>query len=115
VNTTTRAMIELALSSDKSISLRVAHAIRDLLNGALTPSDGGTTAPLLLTMTDAATHLGVSRVTFWRLVKKEVFQPVEITKGVFRYRKSDLDRFSDAETKYRPVIRGVTPIISLTH
>lgn len=100
-------MIELALSNDASVSPAVADGIRRLLNGEEV-CGAQMSGPLLMTMTDAAKHLGVGRVTFWRLVKKRVFEPVEISDRVFRYRKADLEAFVAAKAEYLPVSREST-------
>jgi hypothetical protein len=47
--------------------------------------------PLLLGMKSAARHLGVSRVTLWRMIKAGCLERVEVLPGSFRVRRRDLD------------------------
>lgn len=47
---------------------------------------------MLLSATEAAKRLGVSRITFWRWVKNGVIVPVLIGK-IKKYRSSDIDKF----------------------
>lgn len=104
----TRQMIELALAGDETVE----PAMRDCVSAALTgnlPAPGTRDdAPLLLTMTDAAKVLGVSRVTLWRVVREGVLRPVEIMPGIYRIRREDPVRLSADHTKYRPDQRGRT-------
>ncbi len=101
----TREIIRLALVNDATVSEEARGRLFDLIDGKMN-QEGGGVGPLLLTMRDAAARLGVSRVTFWRLVKDGVFKPVEITEGVFRYRRLDVECFATQQSLYRPVRRG---------
>ena len=62
--------------------------------------------PLLLKMNGAAKKLGVSRVTFWRLVNSGAIKPIEIFEGVFRYSYGDLINLAQQRAQYRPKARG---------
>lgn len=88
----TKEIIQLALQNDTSVSDNERICVLDALNGKSTEKNEPVVIaePLLLTMTDAAKFLGVSRVTFWRMVKEEIFQPLEIRPNMFRYAKRDL-------------------------
>ena len=46
--------------------------------------------PLLLGMGQAAKLMGLSRVTFWRLIKSGRLEKVELYTGSYRIRKSDI-------------------------
>ncbi|OGV73114.1 MAG: hypothetical protein A3K18_18910 [Lentisphaerae bacterium RIFOXYA12_64_32] len=104
---TTRQLIEVALRGDETVAANVRDMITSALDGH-TPTAGAaeTEGPLLMTMTDAAGFLGVSRVTIWRMVKQGALRPVEIRRGVFRIRRSDLHRVSANYAPYSPVPRG---------
>ncbi len=88
----TRQMIELALTGDATVDPQVKKQVTEVLDGKSNGERSDVTAPLLLTMTDAASCLGVSRVTLWRMVKAGVLQPVEIMPGIRRIRRGDLLR-----------------------
>ena len=49
------------------------------------------TAPLLMTVKDAAKYLGVSRGTFDRLIQRKLIERVELYPGSFRVRRSDVE------------------------
>ncbi|MDP0495293.1 MAG: helix-turn-helix domain-containing protein [Verrucomicrobiota bacterium JB024] len=108
----TKTIIELAINNDDQIDARVAETIKQALVGKLPVQEGRrarpTGEPMLLKLNDAAKKLGVSRVTFWRLVHSGAIRPVEIFEGVFRYSYEDLIELSQQRTTYRPKLRGVT-------
>jgi len=58
--------------------------------------------PLLLNQKDAATMLGISRVTLWRMTKEGFFAPVEILPGTFRYRAEEVEAFARMGKEARP-------------
>ena len=55
------------------------------------PADTG---PLLLSMSEAARILGVSRPTMWRMIKSGRLRRVEIMPGTFRMSRMDLEAFA---------------------
>lgn len=103
----TKAIIELAIGNDDEIDAQIADFILNALQGNLPKSRSSSPEdPLLLKMNDAAKKLGVSRVTFWRLVNTGTIKPVEIFEGVFRYNYNDLVDLADQRSKYKPKKRG---------
>ena len=50
-----------------------------------------TTGSLLLGMGAAAKLIGVSRATFWRMIRNHVLEKVEVLPGSFRVRRSDVE------------------------
>jgi len=112
VKEATKTIIKLAIKSDDQVDSRFAEFITTALDGSLPESNywhaNSTHEPLLLKMNDAAKKLGVSRVTFWRLVSTQAIKPIEIFEGVFRYNYSDLINFSQQRSLYKPKSRGMT-------
>ena len=51
------------------------------------------TGPLLLSMGAAASYLGVSRSTLWRLIGTGVLPKFELLPGTFRVRRVDIEHF----------------------
>jgi excisionase family DNA binding protein len=49
---------------------------------------------LLYGMTAAATFLGVSRATLWRILQSGRLKKLEIMPGSFRVRRADLEAFA---------------------
>ena len=90
---TTQAILRSIAASDGSLSVAERDALGRLLDGladAPQPAPWGA-APLLLTQKQAASALGISRVTLWRMTREAVFAPVEITPGNFRYRREEVE------------------------
>jgi len=64
--------------------------------------------PLLLTMTAAARLAGMGRTWFWEQVRADqnratkLFPPVEVSPGVFRYRRKDVEVFASRTATYAP-------------
>lgn len=85
----TKTIIELAIRNDDQVDSQTATLVMNALNSSLPSQNNYRTAspeePLLLSMNKAAAKLGVSRVTFWRLVNTGGIKPIEIFEGVFRY------------------------------
>ena len=107
----TKTIIELAISNDDQVDCQIARLIKNALNGSLPEQvntrSSNTDEPLLLPMNKAAKKLGVSRVTFWRMVNVGTIKPIEIFEGVFRYNYSDLVGLSQQRSKYAPKARGM--------
>ena len=55
-----------------------------------------TTGPLLMGIAEGAKYLGVSRTTLWRMIQNGRIKKVEIRKGSFRVRRSDLEAIANA-------------------
>lgn len=74
----------------------VLKQIDRVLDGRLTPAveDRG---PLLLSMTAAATYLGCSRATCWRIRKSGQLPVVELLPGSYRVRRADLDAIASGK------------------
>ena len=66
-----------------------------ILNGEDQPQAPRPSGPLLLGMSAAARHLGVSRVTLWRMIKDGTLGRVEIRLGSYRVRRADLEAIAD--------------------
>ncbi|MDQ8195692.1 helix-turn-helix domain-containing protein [Coraliomargarita sp. SDUM461004] len=107
----TKSIIELAINNDDQVDPQIVEFIMMALAGNLPgPScnqNHSTNEPLLLKMNDAAKKLGVSRVTFWRLVNTGAIKPIEIFDGVFRYSYGDLVNLSQQRSQYKPKARGM--------
>jgi predicted DNA-binding transcriptional regulator AlpA len=88
----------------------VVRHVERLLNGEA--EVGVSNDPKLLTMAAAARRLGMSRTWFWQKVTAEgnmegaAFPPVEIAPGSYRFRRSDVDAFSERTTSYLPQSRA---------
>ena len=106
----TKTIIELAIKNDEQVDSQVANVITKALKGQLPEKSNSLSRnpdePMLLKMNDAAKKLGVSRVTFWRLVHTGAVEPVEIFEGVFRYNYGDLVALSEKRSRYAPKVRG---------
>lgn len=83
---------ELILAAPGASEERRVAALREL-RGETTPSERPQSGPMLIGMTKAATFLGVSRPTLWRMCKRGTFEKVEILPGSFRLRRADLEAF----------------------
>ena len=94
MNATTRMIIENLAAADATLSEQERQAVERLLKGggALRPLFSGES--LLMTQKEAARLLNVSRVTLWRLTRKGIFQPVEISPGTLRYRREEIESFA---------------------
>lgn len=96
----TKEMIRLALTADGTIPSDIVQTAPDIIERAANgnpPSDDG--QPLLMTMVAAAKHLGVGRTTLWRMVKEGILKPVEITPGVHRISRRELEQFLERENQ----------------
>jgi excisionase family DNA binding protein len=85
----TNKLLKAILSADDGRKLAAYRALT-----AKEPQGPKTAdAPLLLSMTQAATALGVSRTTLWAMVQKKRIATVEVIPGLRRIRRSDIVRF----------------------
>ena len=66
-------------------------AIDRVLAGQAEAPRPASSGPLLLSMRQAAKMIGVSRVTFWRMMKAGKLERVEILPGSFRVRRADVE------------------------
>lgn len=69
----------------------VQTQIDRLLNGEAEPQKAQPSGPLLLGMSAAAKHLGVSRATLWRMCQAKRLEKVEVLPGSYRIRRADLE------------------------
>jgi hypothetical protein len=67
------------------------EAALKVLRGEVMPAAKPLNGPLLLGMGAAATLLGVSRATLWRVLRAGKFEKVELFPGSFRVRREDLE------------------------
>ena len=74
-------------------------AIDRILDGKMEPPAPPMTGPLLLGMGDGAKLLGVSRATFWRMIKAGRLAKVEVLPGSFRVRRADVEGIAGANQK----------------
>lgn len=92
---TTKALLQSLVSSDPSLSVDERYGLEILINeGGLDRLRVGAErqqVSLLMTQKEAAQALGISRVTLWRLTKDSVITPVELTRGIFRYRRDEIE------------------------
>ena len=65
-------------------------AIDRILEGRMEPAPAPMTGPLLLGMGAGAKLLGVSRATFWRMIRAGKLTKVEVLPGSFRVRRADV-------------------------
>ncbi|MEI7732744.1 MAG: helix-turn-helix domain-containing protein [Verrucomicrobiota bacterium] len=73
-------------------------AIERILNGESEPPKvAALTGPLLLGMGKAASLLGVSRPTLWRMIKVGKLGRVEILPGSFRVRREELEAIANKQ------------------
>jgi excisionase family DNA binding protein len=82
-------LMSAALSAPEE---RIGEAIRQLRGETPKPIPQ-TTGPLLIGMGKAAELLNLSRATLWRMLKRGVFEKVEVLPGSFRLRRADLEAF----------------------
>lgn len=78
-----------------------AKAIDRILAGQNVPAPDrpATTGPLLLTVTQAARLLGVSRHSVWRMARAGRFEKVEFLPGSFRVRRADIEMIAASRGK----------------
>lgn len=93
MNPITRAILQSILSTDRDLTDLEGKALREILSGRSTVADDPDPY-LLLTQKQAAHQLSVSRMTLWRLTKRGILRPVEITPGTWRYRYSEISDFA---------------------
>lgn len=66
-------------------------AIDRILEGKMEQALAPVTGPLLLGMGTGAKLLGVSRATFWRIIRAGRLTKVEVLPGSFRVRRGDVE------------------------
>jgi hypothetical protein len=93
MNPLTRAILQSILSTDVDLTDPEDKALRQILSGNSAVADDPNPY-LLLTQKQAARQLSVSRMTLWRLTKRGILRPVEITPGTWRYRYSEISDFA---------------------
>jgi len=74
-------------------------AIDRILEGRMEPAPEPPRGPLLLGMGTGAKLLGVSRATFWRMIKAGRVTKVEVLPGSFRVRRADLEALAAPLTR----------------
>ena len=75
-------------------------AVDRILEGRLAPEPPAPpTGPLLLGMGAGAKLLGVSRATFWRMIKAGRLTKVEVLPGSFRVRRADVERVAEGRAE----------------
>ena len=71
-------------------------AIDRILEGKMEQAPAPVTGPLLLGMGTGAKLLGVSRATFWRMIRAGRLTKVEVLPGSFRVRRADVEAIAAA-------------------
>ena len=94
MNKGTYKAIEALLAADDSIKPAVRGAVLAVLTNGPPEDDGP--KPVLLSQTQAAKLLGVSRSTLFRMVRDGEIEPVQV-RGLRRYRYEDLQKVGQAE------------------
>jgi excisionase family DNA binding protein len=84
-------LIQLALTANED---ELRNAIAGLKGNLPKPT---LNTPLLIGMSKAAELLGVSRPTFWRMVKQGRLPKLEILPGSYRIRRADLEAYIHRE------------------
>ena len=74
-------------------------AIDRILDGRMEPAPEPPRGPLLLGMGTGAKLLGVSRATFWRMIKAGRVTKVEVLPGSFRVRRAELEALAAPLTR----------------
>ena len=85
-------------------------AIDRILDGRMEPAPTAPKGPLLLGMGAGAKLLGVSRATFWRMIKAGRLTKVEVLPGSFRVRRADVEAVANPLAREirnpKPEVRG---------
>lgn len=82
-------IIETVLQSDPNVSELQKEQVKAILAGTKIPIQ-----PALLTQSETARWLNVSRSTAYNLVLKGILKPVIIVEGIKRYRLKDLEKLA---------------------
>lgn len=69
------------------------EAILKILAGIKLLPASESSGPLLMGMGAGARFLGVSRPTLWRMIRRGIFEKVEVLPGSYRLRRADLEAF----------------------
>ena len=85
-------MVLALLSRDPDVRCDQRDAVRVVLSEKSSPG-APAIQPLLLTQSQVAQMLNVSRITVYRLVKEKVIIPT-IIQGMHRYRREDIERLA---------------------
>jgi len=85
----TEQIITTVMRGDDSVDPDVARAVVRQLKGKTATSEN---SALLLTSTETARLLGVSRQTLWRLSQSSELIPVKVRAGT-RYRRADVETY----------------------
>lgn len=91
LNAASKVFLRAILDTDSTLSEVEQAEVCRLLDGE--KPQMGLNDPLLVTQKTAAELLGISRVTLWRLTRKQLLHRVEILPGTFRYKYKDLIEF----------------------
>jgi excisionase family DNA binding protein len=97
--TTLEELMQAALAAAperKVMALRVLRG--ELAESSTRPGTG----PLLMGMSASAKFLGVSRATLWRMVRAGRLEKVELYRGSFRIRRSDLEAIGNDDETGKP-------------
>lgn len=80
-------------------------AIDRILEGRMEPAAEPPKGPLLLGMGAGAKLLGVSRATFWRMIRAGRLTKVEVLPGSFRVRRGDVEGIAAPRAKEIEVVQ----------
>ncbi|MBL7077515.1 MAG: helix-turn-helix domain-containing protein [Kiritimatiellae bacterium] len=95
MKTITRRIIRTAIESDPDVTTSQARDALALLEGKTTD---GAIQPLLLTVPQTCTVLGISRQSLWRLAHDGALVPTKV-RGSTRYRWADVESFARGDTE----------------
>ncbi|MBI3987418.1 MAG: helix-turn-helix domain-containing protein [Lentisphaerae bacterium] len=91
MNQPTQKAIRAIIATDESILPDQRDAALSILNGRM-PQNGPVS--LLLTQKQAASLLGISRFTVWRMTQEGKLHPVKVHETL-RYRRAEIEKIAD--------------------
>jgi len=92
MKTQSTEIIKAVLKNDGTIPEIAKEQVLAILTGSTPP-----TKPQLLTQTESAKFLSVSRQTVYMMVKRGFLKPAILPNGIKRYRVQDLKRLAGIE------------------
>ena len=91
----TNDLLREIATADDGLKAEAIRLFRGELNPpASKPSNPSPSGPLLITVADAATLLGVSRCSIWRIIRAGRLKKIELYPGFDRLRRADVEAFA---------------------